>query len=454
MQISNIRWEIEPRCNLKCKHCFIGSKLDDYSELKFEDAKRIIDKLVVYGTKSIFLSTKEPLLFKDIDKLILYCTIKGIHTELITNGILLQDELFAERIINSGVGSISISLEGISKESNDYIRGEGTLEKIINALNVLKKIANSKKQVPIVIQMSLNKKNKIEAKHIPEFFNALPIDALVIGGLSMDGNAKDNSDLLLTPDEFVQTWEIILENYFKLNEKRFYINSKSFLPIEAIYYNLFYNTDFCPIPPRCGFLTGSYSLLPNGDIVPCVAILDKENEIGILPKVNFIKENESEEKVEQFANFKTKLNQLIKSNKPESCLSCYWENECIPCPSGIIQKQFNNEISARCINAKKRIESYLKDVKRSANNYYIFVRENTLFHIKTDKLILIRYYEHGGLFKKVYKSDLQKINILQKIFDNKEIKLEDLINEFNNYQALINFLKTLVYDNFILFRRI
>jgi radical SAM protein with 4Fe4S-binding SPASM domain len=453
IQITNIRWEIEPKCNLNCRHCFVGSKLDKYKEMDFETAKVVVDILSDCGIKEIIFSSKEPLMYKDIDKLIFYCNVKGIHTELVTNGTLLQNTLFAEKIVSSGVGTISISIEGITKDSNDYIRGEGNLDQVLRALGNLKNIMEYKRQIIIGIQMSLNRKNKNEAAHVPEFFNRLPIDILVIGGLSLDGNAKNNSDLLLSSDEFIQIWDVILENYLKLKDKKYYLTSKSLFPTEAVYYNCLFGSDFCPVIPKCGILKEHYSLLPNGDIVPCVALLDKINDVGEFPRINILDKILNEEKINKLENFKIQLENLIKENRPHVCRECYYKEDCRPCPVNIIQQQFKEEITIRCSRAKGKIKEIFNLIRRHFDEYYLSIRDNTLLTIQNQKVSLARYYEQGGVYRKEYELEPLQINALQKIFNFKEISLKELLYDFKNYEMLLNFIEPLVFDNFIMVRR-
>jgi len=57
---------------------------------------------------------------------------------LSTNAILLTDEL-AGSLRKAGLTSLQISLDGSSKETNDFIRGKGSFEKTLKGIRVAKK---------------------------------------------------------------------------------------------------------------------------------------------------------------------------------------------------------------------------------------------------------------------------------------------------------------------------
>ncbi|WP_201030004.1 radical SAM protein [Kosmotoga sp. DU53] len=455
LQISSIRWEIEPKCNLNCKHCFVGSKLDSFQELDLDSAMKIVNKIASIGVKKVNFTTKEPTLFKELDKLIFYCSLKGIYTELVTNGVLLRDITLSEKIVNSGVGAINISMEGISDTSNDYIRGKGTFVQILKALNNLKNVMEPGRYVPIVIQMTLNRKNKLEVHKIPAFFNSLPVDMVVIGGLLLEGNARENPDIALSSEEFLEAWEIILEEYLSLDYKRYYLNSKSLFPPEAVYYNIMYGTDLCPLPPRCGVLNGNFSLLPNGCIIPCVAILDKEANVGRLPMIDLLNKEFIEEKdKKRMDDFINSVSELIKLRKPYICSQCYYEDWCMPCPVSLLQKGFLDEISERCERALKELEMFLLNIQKAFKEYYVVVSQDTLMHLEKDKAFLTRFYRLGETLQRKYKVDGYKARILKSIFDNGAIALPDLCSDLSVTSAdVLNFLKPLFYDGFIEFRR-
>lgn len=58
---------------------------------------------------------------------------------IVTNGILLDDMELSRKLVESGVDEVFVSIEGITAASNDFIRGKGTLARVIRGLSNLER---------------------------------------------------------------------------------------------------------------------------------------------------------------------------------------------------------------------------------------------------------------------------------------------------------------------------
>lgn len=133
-------------CNFKCLYCthslaherFV-KEVRPYTNMRFDLFEKAVEQMKLFETpvKLVeFSGVGEPLFNPELDKMINKIKISGVskHIRLITNAMLLTDEK-TEAIINSGVDSIRISLQGISEESYKKITGvtinfEALFEKI------------------------------------------------------------------------------------------------------------------------------------------------------------------------------------------------------------------------------------------------------------------------------------------------------------------------------------
>lgn len=147
-------FELTNKCNLNCKWCGVKKGKD---VLSYDKIVSIIEK---NKPRFVEFTGGEPLLRKDIFKLIDYCRSKKIFVSINTNGTLI-DEKVAEKL-NADI--IRISVDGLEK-TNDKIRGKGSFKKTLNGINSLKKY-NKK----IIISTTVGKVNKNESRKIIKYF--------------------------------------------------------------------------------------------------------------------------------------------------------------------------------------------------------------------------------------------------------------------------------------------
>ena len=116
-------WNYTQACNLTCKHCYqeAGHKpLAD--ELTTERKLRLVDELAYEYVPFLALAGGEPLVAKDIWKVLERCKQRGVHTTVATNGTLLTKET-CQRLVESGVKYVEVSLDSILPEEHDGFRG-------------------------------------------------------------------------------------------------------------------------------------------------------------------------------------------------------------------------------------------------------------------------------------------------------------------------------------------
>jgi len=422
--MKEIRWEIESRCNLKCKHCFVGERLDQHSVLRLDDAVHIIDKLAAKGLLKVAFTTKEPLLFDGIYKLIRYCHDVGLYTVLITNGMILADKREAEALMNTGINDISISLEGINERSNDFIRGQGVLTRVIEAFKNIESYQPFER-VTVGAQMSLNRLSAEEAPRIPWFFNQLPLDFLYIGELSNDGNAKDYPWLRLDNKEFFEAETKLIVEYNRLPKKNYYLVPKSMLPWEAIYYNLEHGADFPVIPADCGVLKERYSLLPNGEIVPCISLLNHKNFTPV-PSVNLV--DNLWERNDQFSAYIDSVGKVIKSTQASLfCKECSFLSECNPCPNSLMDDGFAYDLDTRCRFHYRFFKDYINRVIQNGESSQFKFRKETYIKLHKGTFIIRRIYPNGVVVKHCFTRNQTLETVINRLF-NGNLDLKELFD--------------------------
>lgn len=114
---SSIRLEITSKCNLKCLYCHNEDYSDKEDDMSTEEIIKLIkDMKKVYPINKILLTGGEPLINKDIVKIVEEITKLGIKSDLVTNGKLLNKRL-ANDLINAGLKRIRLSIDGFEEHS-------------------------------------------------------------------------------------------------------------------------------------------------------------------------------------------------------------------------------------------------------------------------------------------------------------------------------------------------
>lgn len=124
-----LSWHLLNRCNRKCKYCFQWSV--SCKELSTEEITSIMNEFAKRGTRVIIFSGGEPLLREDIGEIIDYAYSKDIFTGLTSNGSLVPAKIKEIKKLNM----LKLSFDG-SKEIHDLIRGEGSYDDLMMAVNI------------------------------------------------------------------------------------------------------------------------------------------------------------------------------------------------------------------------------------------------------------------------------------------------------------------------------
>lgn len=128
-------------CNLKCPHCVQTTTSFAKGFMEFKTYVRIIDEASengCYGCKYHSIGRGEPLLHRNISGMIAYAKKKGlIDVRLNTNGVLLFRSKI-EELLDAGVDSISISIDGYDCISYANNRPDVDLDQLEKQLSLLK----------------------------------------------------------------------------------------------------------------------------------------------------------------------------------------------------------------------------------------------------------------------------------------------------------------------------
>src|SRR5262245_24264174 len=141
-RIGDLRISVTDRCNFRCQYCMPAEGLPwlDRSELlTFEEIERLVRILVPLGVHSIRVTGGEPLVRRDLPKLIaMLSSIEGLEDlSLTTNGYLL--ERVAGDLVAAGLKRINVSLDSLSRDRFFAMTRRDSLAQVLAGLETLER---------------------------------------------------------------------------------------------------------------------------------------------------------------------------------------------------------------------------------------------------------------------------------------------------------------------------
>jgi radical SAM protein with 4Fe4S-binding SPASM domain len=194
-----IFWELTKGCNLRCIHCRASAtELSSPDDLSTATAKAIIDQITEVSNPILVLSGGEPLFRKDIFELARYGTEKGLRVALATNGTLVTKQV-AQKIVDSGVKRVAISLDGADAATHDTFRGiPGAFDAAITGFRNLKDLGMS-----VQINTTIARHNAHQLPDVLALARSIGADALHTFLLVPVGCGVDiASEQMVPPEEY------------------------------------------------------------------------------------------------------------------------------------------------------------------------------------------------------------------------------------------------------------
>lgn len=207
-ELTYLFWECTLRCNVNCLHCGSDCKHDnqikDMPLQDFLDQTKKISKQFNPNKVMIVITGGEPLLRKDLEECGKELYKQGYPWGFVSNGFALTQERFNE-LMQSGLRSMTISLDGL-EESHNWLRNNNkSFEKAVNAISIISK----EKNFVYDIVTCVNQRNIKELSSIKELLISLGVKRWRIFTICPIGRAKDNPELNITNEQFVEVLDFI-----------------------------------------------------------------------------------------------------------------------------------------------------------------------------------------------------------------------------------------------------
>jgi sulfatase maturation enzyme AslB (radical SAM superfamily) len=136
-----------PFCNIRCPGCYLQTNKNDSNATKkimvFDEYREVIDKLSPYLMLVVLYDEGEPLLNKDIFKMIRYNHHLNINTSIATNLSMELSDIQIDNLVSCGLDRLQVAMDGITADIYEQYRIGGNLDRVKNNLQ---RILESKKR--------------------------------------------------------------------------------------------------------------------------------------------------------------------------------------------------------------------------------------------------------------------------------------------------------------------
>lgn len=131
-----LTWEWTYACNLSCAHCLSSSGRRDPLELSTDEIRSVIDELQRMQVFYVNVGGGEPTVRPDFWDLLDYAIAHQVGVKFSTNGVRLSPRR-ARRLAATDYVDVQISLDGATRAVNDAVRGPGSYDMAVRAMENL-----------------------------------------------------------------------------------------------------------------------------------------------------------------------------------------------------------------------------------------------------------------------------------------------------------------------------
>jgi len=206
-----IAWEVTRSCVLNCVHCRAAARYGPYEgELSTEDAFRFLDDVKSFSDPIIILTGGEPMMRADIYDIAKHGTKLGLRMVMAPCGLLVTEEL-AQKIKDSGIMRVSLSIDGLTAEKHNAFRREkNAFEGVMKAIENFKKVG-----LEFQVNTTITKHNVADLPALLDMVIKLGAVAYHPFLLVPTGRGKELMDQEIPPEEYEKT----LKWFYEMRDK-------------------------------------------------------------------------------------------------------------------------------------------------------------------------------------------------------------------------------------------
>lgn len=201
-----VAWNVTRTCNLTCKHCYMNSEPKEYQgELSTEEALGFIQSLADFNVPVLLFSGGEPLIRPDFFTLAEEAARLGIRPTVSTNGTLI-DRPTAQRLKDTGVGYVGISLDGLEEVHDAFRCQRGAFKKALQGIENCVAVGQR-----VGLRFTINRHNYDDIPLILDLMEEKNIDRLCFYHLVYSGRGSEMVKEDVTHEETRHLMDLLIQ---------------------------------------------------------------------------------------------------------------------------------------------------------------------------------------------------------------------------------------------------
>ena len=201
-------WECTLRCNMHCRHCGSDCKVSTTTpDMPAKDFFKAIDDITPHVDPHkvfVIFTGGEALLRPDIEACGLELYRRGYPWGMVSNGFLL-DEKRLDRLLSSGMHSITISLDGLEAEHDWMRQTQGGFARASRAIQLLGKTPDILWDVVTCV----NPRNYHQLEAIKDYLLSLGCRRWRLFAIFPMGRAAHDPELQLSDEQFTGVLDFV-----------------------------------------------------------------------------------------------------------------------------------------------------------------------------------------------------------------------------------------------------
>jgi GTP 3',8-cyclase len=205
--LRNLRVSVTDRCNLRCQYCMPE---EDYvwlprgEILQFEEISTLVEVFMDLGVDKVRLTGGEPLLRRNLDRLIRLLAAKPRLRDLAitTNGVLLAEQAAALRA--AGLHRVTVSLDTLRRDRFLALTRRQTHAQVLEGLRAVAAVGFSETKIDTVVIRGVNDDELIE---LIEFARTVPAEVRFIEYMDVGGATRWSMNQVVSRDEMLGVLE-------------------------------------------------------------------------------------------------------------------------------------------------------------------------------------------------------------------------------------------------------